>query len=78
MPELPSDLVRDAPEFGNWSSDHRIVVPTLASSVYLELTVPWKPRLASRYSITSFDVMAGFWTAAVVLVMLVLIGVSLS
>ncbi len=46
--------------------------------MYLLDTVPWKPRLASRYSITSFEVIAGFCTAAVVLVMLVLIESSLS
>src|SRR3989304_4546871 len=69
LPLFPSLFVRAAPELGKVIGDQRIVVPTLASSVYRRDTVPSKARLASRNSITSFEVIAGFWTAAVVEVM---------
>src|SRR3990167_10342327 len=68
LPLFPSLLVLAAPEFGKVIGDQRMVVPTLASSVYRRDTVPSKARLASRNSITSFEVIAGFCTAAVVLV----------
>jgi len=48
-----------------------MVVPTLASSVYRVEHQALKPRFASRNSITSALVMAGLFTAPVVLVMLV-------
>src|SRR3990167_2115566 len=71
LPLFPSLLVLAAPEFGKVIGDQRMVVPTLASSVYRRDTVPSKARLASRNSITSFEVIAGFCTAAVVDVILV-------
>ena len=71
FPELPSYLLRAAPEFGREIGVHRCVTPTPASVYFCE-TVPDMPRLALRNMITSLDVIAGLEAVAVVEVIEVL------